>query len=51
MGLTASGQAVFFDTVHPGIVALPDVAVRAAGNEISASRPGPPIAWPRRGPR
>lgn len=39
VGLLANGQAVFFDALHPGVVPLPDVAVRVAGNEISATVP------------
>jgi hypothetical protein len=39
VGLTAGGQAVFFDALNPGIVPLPNVAVRIAGNEISATLP------------
>jgi hypothetical protein len=39
IGLTASGQAVLFDALNPGIVPLPDVAVRVAGSEISATVP------------
>jgi hypothetical protein len=38
VGLMAGGQAVFFDALNPGIVPLPDVAVRVAGKEISAMR-------------
>jgi hypothetical protein len=39
VGLTASGQAVFFDALNPGIVPQPDVAVRIAGSDISATVP------------
>jgi hypothetical protein len=39
IGLLANGQAVFFDALHPGVVSLPDVAVRIVGNEISATVP------------
>jgi hypothetical protein len=39
IGLTASGHAVFFDALNPGIVPLPDVVVRVAGSEISATVP------------
>jgi hypothetical protein len=39
VGLTAGGQAVFFDALHPGVVPLPDVAVRIAGSEITATLP------------
>jgi hypothetical protein len=39
IGLLANGQAVFFDALNPGVVPLPGVAVRIAGNEISATVP------------
>lgn len=39
IGLTAGGQAVFFDALNPGIVPLPNVPVRIAGNRISATVP------------
>ncbi len=39
IGLLANGQAVFFDALHPGVVPLPNVTVRVAGNEISATVP------------
>jgi hypothetical protein len=39
IGLLANGQAVFFDALNPGVVPLPDVEVRIAGNEISATVP------------
>jgi hypothetical protein len=39
IGLTATGQAVFFDALNPGVVPLPDVAVRIAGSEVSATVP------------
>ena len=39
VGLTASGQAVFFDALNPGVVPLPDVKVNVQGNEISATVP------------
>lgn len=39
IGLLANGQAVFFDALNPGVVPLPGVAVRVAGNEISATVP------------
>jgi hypothetical protein len=39
IGLLANGQAVFFDALNPGVVPLPDVTVRIAGNEISATVP------------
>lgn len=39
IGLLANGQAVFFDALNPGVVPLPDVAVRVSGNEISATVP------------
>jgi hypothetical protein len=39
IGLLANGQAVFFDALNPAVVPLPGVAVRIAGNEISATVP------------
>jgi hypothetical protein len=39
VALTAGGQALFFDALHPGLVPLPDVAVAIRGNQISASVP------------
>ena len=39
IGLLANGQAVFFDALNPGVVPLPNVTVRVAGNEISATVP------------
>ena len=39
VGLTASGQAVYFDALNPGVVPLPDVKVSVNGNEISATVP------------
>ncbi len=39
VGLTAGGQAVFFDALNPGIVPLPSVPVRISGNQISATVP------------
>lgn len=39
VGLSAQGQAVFFDALNPGLVALPDVRVAIAGNQISATVP------------
>ena len=39
IGLLANGQAVFFDALNPGVVPLRGVAVRIAGNEISATVP------------
>jgi hypothetical protein len=39
VGLLANGQAVFFDALNPGVVPLPDVTVRVAGNQISATVP------------
>jgi hypothetical protein len=37
--LTATGQAFFFDALHPGLVPLPDVKVAIAGNQIAATVP------------
>ena len=39
IGLLANGTAIFFDALNPGVVPLPGVAVRIAGNEISATVP------------
>jgi len=39
IGLMANGQAVFFDALNPGVVPLPNVTVRIAGSEISATVP------------
>ncbi len=39
VGLTAGGQAVYFDALNPGIVPLPDVTVRITGSRISATVP------------
>ena len=39
IGLLANGQVVFFDALNPGVVPLPDVTARIAGNEISATVP------------
>jgi hypothetical protein len=39
IGLTATGQAVLFDALNPGIVPLPDVVVTVTGNQISATLP------------
>jgi hypothetical protein len=39
IGLLANGTAVFFDALHPGVVPLPNVSVRVAGSEISATVP------------
>ncbi|HSC65978.1 MAG TPA: hypothetical protein VLD35_20245 [Caldimonas sp.] len=39
IGLLANGTAVFFDALNPGVVPLPNVAVRVAGSEISATVP------------
>jgi hypothetical protein len=39
VGLTATGQAVYFDALNPGVVPLPDVKVSVNGSEISATVP------------
>ena len=39
IALTATGQAFFFDVLHPGLVPLPDVKVAIAGNQIAATVP------------
>ena len=39
VGILANGQAVFFDALNPGIVPLPNAAVRIEGSEISATVP------------
>jgi hypothetical protein len=37
--LTATGQALFFDALNPGVVALPNVQVSVIGNEVVATVP------------
>ena len=37
--LTATGQALFFDALNPGLVPLPNVAVTINGNQITATLP------------
>ena len=37
--LTATGQALFFDALNPGVVAVPGVKVGVAGKEITATLP------------
>ena len=39
IALTATGQALFFDVLNPGLVPLPNVAVTISGNQISATVP------------
>jgi hypothetical protein len=39
VALTATGQALFFDVLNPGLVPLPSVAVTISGNQISATVP------------
>lgn len=39
VALTATGQALFFDVLNPGLVPLPNVAVAIRGNQISATVP------------
>jgi hypothetical protein len=39
IGLLANGQVVFFDALNPGVVPLPGVTARIAGNEISTTVP------------
>ena len=39
VGLMASGQAVFFDALNPGLVTLPNVPVTISGNQITATVP------------
>ena len=39
LALTATGQALFFDVLNPGLVPLPDVAVTISGNQIAATVP------------
>ena len=37
--LTATGQALFFDALNPGVVAVPGVKVGVAGKQITATLP------------
>ena len=37
--LTATGQVLFFDALHPGFVPVPDVPVTITGNQITATLP------------
>jgi hypothetical protein len=37
--LTATGQAMFFDALNPGLVPLPDVPVTISGSQITATVP------------
>jgi hypothetical protein len=39
VALTATGQALFFDVLNPGLVPLPSVAVAINGSQISATVP------------
>ena len=39
VGLMASGQAVFFDALNPGLVPLPNVPVTISGSQITATLP------------
>ena len=39
IALTATGQALFFDVLNPGLVPLPNVAVTITGSQITATAP------------
>lgn len=39
VALTATGQALFFDVLNPGLVPLPNVPVTISGNQITATVP------------